>query len=269
MSRSFRRPVPVAPKPPTSEEFDLLHETAAHPFHAELWRRAMGPDYPADVDPSSSCSQSLLAHIHESLALRSGDTLVDLGCGRGGPGLWLARESGAGLIGIDFSPRAVSLASTLAAQFTLRVPAEFRVGSFEHTELPDASVQGLMSVDALPMAPDRDAALREVRRILEPGARAVFTASKPGEGQPSGIHNPGTWEERIEGAGLHLEHEASRPDVAPFWDRLYGLWREHETSLRDAVGDAATDCMLAEARELGPSIATRRFVVFTVRRSAR
>jgi SAM-dependent methyltransferase len=269
MSSDAQPPAPVAPKPPTPEEFDLLHETAAHPFHAELWRRAMGPDYPADADPSSSCSRSLLAHIHEALALRSDDTLVDLGCGRGGPGLWLARESGARLIGIDFSPRAVSLANTLAARFTLRVPAEFHVGSFERTELPDASVQGLMSVDALPFAPDRDAALREVRRILEPGARAVFTTTKPGEGQPSGTSSPRTWEERIDGAGLHLEHEASRSDVAPFWERLYSLWREHETSLRAAFGDAATDCMLAEARELGPSIATRHFVVFTVRRSAR
>ena len=84
-------PTPILP---AVGEFDLLHETAGHPLIADLLRRAMGDDCPVDVDPTSSCTRSLLAHILEMLALRPGDLLVDLGCGRGGPGLWLARETG-------------------------------------------------------------------------------------------------------------------------------------------------------------------------------
>ncbi len=35
------------PLPPGLAQFDLLHETAGHPLHADLWQRAMGDDYPA------------------------------------------------------------------------------------------------------------------------------------------------------------------------------------------------------------------------------
>ena len=97
MSIDGQPPTSPSPIPPTLGEFDLLHETASHPLLADLLQRAMGDDYPVDVDPSSSCTQSLLAHILEMLALRPGDLLVDLGCGRGGPGLWLARDSTASI----------------------------------------------------------------------------------------------------------------------------------------------------------------------------
>ena len=173
------------PIPPAVGEFDLAHKTAGHPLHADLWQRAMGDDYPVDVDPSS-CTRSLLAHILEMLALRPGDLLVNLGCGRGGPGLWLARETRARLVGLDFSPKGIALAIRTAERFALPTPAQFRVASFDATGLPDASADGVVSVDALPFAPDRDAALRELRRVLRPGARAVFTAATPAEAEPPG-----------------------------------------------------------------------------------
>jgi len=54
--------------------------------------------------------------------LAPGQTLVDLGCGRGGPGLWLAREAGALLIGVDFSPVAADQATHRAVLFGLTGP---------------------------------------------------------------------------------------------------------------------------------------------------
>lgn len=252
--------------PPALGEFELLHETASHPLLAELYQRAMGDDYPVDVDPSSSCTRSLLGHILEMLALRSGDLLVDLGCGRGGPGLWLARETRARLAGLDFSPTGIALAMCTAERFALQTPVQFRVASFDVTGLPDASADGVISVDALPFAPDRDAALREVRRVLRPGARAVFTAAKPAEHQRPCPSGAGGWPDRVAGAGLEIDHDEPRPDVPSFWLRLYQLWEQHEVSLRNEIGDRATDNMLAEAREVAPKLATLQFRAFTVRR---
>jgi len=251
---------------PALGEFDLLHETASHPLLADLVQRAMGDDYPVDVEPSSSCTRSLLAHILEMLALRPGDLLVDLGCGRGGPGLWLARETGARLVGLDFSPKGIALATRTAERFALLTPAQFRVALFDATGLPDASADGVVSVDALPFAPDRDAALRELRRVLRPGARAVFTAARSADDQPPGPSGTGAWPDRVAGADLELDHDEPRPDVPSFWLRLYRLWEQHEVSLRTELGDRATDNMLAEAREVAPKLATLHFRAFTVRR---
>jgi SAM-dependent methyltransferase len=263
MSVSHTSPTPI---PPAFGEFDLLHETAGHPLIADLLQRAMGDDYPVDVDPSSSCTRSLLSHILEMLALRPADLLVDLGCGRGGPGLWLARETKARLVGLDFSPKGIALARRTAERFALQTPAQFLVASFDATGLPDASADGVVSVDALPFAPDRDAALRELRRVLRPGARAVFTAATPADDQPPSPSGTGAWPDGVAGAGLELDHDEPRPDVPSFWLRLYRLWEEHEVSLRTELGDRATDNMLAEAREVAPKLATLHFRAFTVRR---
>jgi len=265
MSFDAQPPTSPSPIPPTPGEFDLLHETASHPLLAGLVQRAMGDDYPVDVDPSSSCTQSLLGHILEMLALRPGDLLVDLGCGRGGPGLWLARETRARLVGLDFSPKGIDLATRTAERFALPTPAQFRVASFDATGLPDASADSAVSVDALPFAPDRDAALRELRRVLRPGARAVFTARSADDRQP-GPGGTSAWPDRIAGAGLALDHDEPRPDVPSFWLRLYRLWEQHEVSLRAELGDRATDNLLAEAREVAPKLGTLHFRAFTVRR---
>ena len=82
-----------------------------------LWAEAMGEEYPAEVEPFSACSRWLLGRIVAALGLRPDGRLVDLGCGRGGPGLWLARALSVHLVGVDFSPVAVRLALSRAGDF--------------------------------------------------------------------------------------------------------------------------------------------------------
>jgi SAM-dependent methyltransferase len=84
-----------------------------------VWERA-DPDLPGEVEPFSFVSAVLLGHVARALGLSPGETLVDLGCGRGGPGLWLARRAGASLVGVDFSAVAVGQASRRAGPFGLQ-----------------------------------------------------------------------------------------------------------------------------------------------------
>jgi SAM-dependent methyltransferase len=140
-----------------------------------LYAVAMGDQYPVEVEPFSSCTWWLLGRLVSVLRLCPDDLLVDLGCGRGGPGLWLARALSARLIGIDFSPVAIDLAARRAGAFVAAGRAEFRVAAFDQTGLPNAGAAGVISVDALPFAEDRLTALREVHRILAPGGRCALT----------------------------------------------------------------------------------------------
>jgi SAM-dependent methyltransferase len=153
-----------------AQDYDAAHAGVQESVvMRRLWSEAMGDQYPAEVDPFSSCTWWLLGNMVAALRLPAGGRLVDLGCGRGGPGLWLARALSASWVGIDFSPVAVELAVQRAPEFLGSGRAEFRRATFERTGLPDASVDGAASVDALPFAVDRVAALREVLRILVPG----------------------------------------------------------------------------------------------------
>jgi 2-polyprenyl-3-methyl-5-hydroxy-6-metoxy-1,4-benzoquinol methylase len=69
-----------------------------------------GDDYPVEADPRSYVTLSELHRIAFELRVGPGQSIVDLGCGHGGPGLWVARETGATLVGIDQSRRAIALA---------------------------------------------------------------------------------------------------------------------------------------------------------------
>jgi ubiquinone/menaquinone biosynthesis C-methylase UbiE len=225
----------------TPADYDTAHAGLhASPLMRELWARAMGDQYPAEVEPFSACSWWLLGNAVAALRPRPDGLLVDLGCGRGGPGLWLARALSARLVGIDFSPVAVDLAATRAARFVGPGRAEFRQGTFERTGLPGGYADGVLSVDALQFAKDRVAALREVRRILVPVGRAVVTVRQ----RPAGTDG---WPTMATAAGLAVEQSLVYPDYDEYWRRLYALWTEHEQRLRPELGDAATDNLMREA----------------------
>jgi hypothetical protein len=62
---------------------------------------------PPEVGPSNMVPLAGLHEITAALALSPDGVLADLACGRGGPGMWLAREVGARLLGVDVSAEAV------------------------------------------------------------------------------------------------------------------------------------------------------------------
>jgi len=231
-----------------SGDYDAAHAGVdASPLMRQLWSQAMGDQYPAEVEPFSSCSWWLLGQVVSALRLRPDGLLVDLGCGRGGPGLWLARALAARLVGIDFSSVAVGLATARAGAFVPPGRVDFRRATFERTGLPDGCADGVVSVDALPFADDRAAALREVRRILVPGGRAAVTVRE----RPAGADD---WPTMSAAAGLEVEQSLENPHNDEHWQRLYRLWQAHEAQLRSELGDRATDNLMREVAEAGPRI---------------
>jgi len=137
-------------------------------------REVLGDEYPAAVDPQSFTTVSELRRFADELRVEPGQVLADVGCGRGGPGLWVAVASRARLVGLDIAEDALEAARARAA--AMAADAEFRLGSFEATGLPDESVHAVMSIDALLFTPSKAAAFVELHRILRPGGRLVLTS---------------------------------------------------------------------------------------------
>ena len=139
-----------------------------------VWRDVLGSEYPVGLDPSSWVAVSELERFARELRVGPGNTLVDLGCGRGGAGLWVAAALGARLVGIDIAQAALETARARAR--AMELAADFRRGSFESTGLNDGEADAMMSVDALLFTPSKAAAFAELRRTLRPGGRLVFTS---------------------------------------------------------------------------------------------
>ncbi|NSC25395.1 class I SAM-dependent methyltransferase [Streptomyces albus subsp. chlorinus] len=233
-----------------------------------LHRDAFGTDYPEEIDVFSSCSWWTLGQAIAQLRMVPDGTLVDLGCGQGGPGLWVARATRTHLVGIDFSATARALARAAAPRFLPPGRAEFRYGTLTATGLGGARADGVLSIDALPFSPDRRRTLQEIRRILKPGARAVFTCGeRTGSGEGAG---PSSWPRMARAAGLEVTATLTDEGRGERWTRLYALWQRHARELVADLGEAPAGRLLEEARTLGPLMrsGTVRHLLLAVRRPA-
>lgn len=163
-------------RPSLSDRFNRSHTARLQSATLErLYRTAYGEDYPAEATPNAFVSRTTLQRLVGVLHVGPGHIVVDLGCGHGGPGLWVAQQLGAHLIGIDLSAVGVALARDRAAALGLGERARFQEGDLTATGLPEASCDAAISLDVLVFVPDKAAAVREVARILRPGGRFGFT----------------------------------------------------------------------------------------------
>jgi len=107
----------------------------------------------------------------------SGDSLLlEIGCGSGGPALFLARTTGAHVIGVDINEHGVAQANRQAQEENLAERARFeQIDAGKPLPFADESFDAVICIDAINHLPDRLATLREWRRMLKPGGRVLFT----------------------------------------------------------------------------------------------
>jgi SAM-dependent methyltransferase len=226
---------PNRPAPPSLAGMRArMDEFYAGPWRSPTLRRIRrevhGDEYPEEVAPNGSVTRSELRRLARDLGVGPGQRLVDLACGNGGVALWLARETGAHATGVDLSAEAVRQARERVAAFGVDGRADFLVGDFAGTGLPARSFDGAVSIDALWMAADKPAVLREVARLLRPGAPFVFTTwdfgVEPPEGPQVADHRP-----LLEEAGFAVETYDRLAD----WEREFRATVERHRALRDAL----------------------------------
>jgi ubiquinone/menaquinone biosynthesis C-methylase UbiE len=207
-----------------------------------------GGEYPAEADPRSHLTWTELRRIARELRVAPGDAFVDLGCGQGGPCLWVARETGASVVGLDLAQVAIDRARERARELNLGGRARFEVADIVATWLPEAGLDAAMSIDTLWAVPDKPGAMRELARILRPGARFVFTnwdrdLSPPGYPAPLNDHRP-----LLEDAGFAVEAYDVRPDAEAKRRAYYERIVAAEQELIEDMGEEGARKMLFEAR---------------------
>jgi ubiquinone/menaquinone biosynthesis C-methylase UbiE len=218
------------------------------PTRRAIFREVYGVDYPEEVAPNSFITMPLLRCMAQSLAAGPGATIIDVGCGSAGPSLWVARETGAALVGVDLASGAVEHAARRAQEFGVADRAHFEVGDCTALRFAAHTFDAAMSVDVLWMVPDRPAALREVARIVKPGARFVFTnwdrdLAPPGTPPPVPDHRP-----LLRAAGFEIETYEEVPEAEAKRRAVYERYVASEEALRRELSAEAVQSMLFEAR---------------------
>jgi SAM-dependent methyltransferase len=226
--------------------------TPRSPTLAAIWRKhALGPDYPEGFEHISFLTLAELRMVADELRLDANSRFVDLACGLGGPGLWVARETGAQLTGVDLSPVAVAGARDRAARLGLSAAARFSIGTFAETGLGDAAFDAAMSADALQYAPDKEAALVETARILRPGGRLVFACFEVEAERVAGLPVLGTdpigdYRPLLDRAGFDV---SSYAETTNWRKRMTGAYQgiiNAKPSLTEEMGDAGYSALFGE-----------------------
>jgi len=218
-----------------------------------LWREhAYNNEFPSEFAHIGFLSLIEAHQILELLQIGPGEVFVDIACGAGGPGLWMARQTGASLIGIDPTQAGLRAARDRAARTGLADRSRFQLGTFERTGLPDESVDVIVSFEALQYAPDKRAALGEFSRLLRPGGRLgvicfEVDAIKAGDLPVLGVDPIADYRPLLAEAGLHIDTYSETPG---WQQRVYGAFRaiaDAKSRLTEEMGVEAASAAVAEA----------------------
>jgi cyclopropane fatty-acyl-phospholipid synthase-like methyltransferase len=129
------------------------------------------------ADEATQTHEDALANTNrflaDALALGPADRCLDAGCGVGGTAIWVARERGAHVTGVNLSEHQVERAMRFAEARGVSARTTFLVMDYAAMEFDDGTFDAAWNLDSLCHSADASSYLAEVYRVLRPGGRYI------------------------------------------------------------------------------------------------
>ncbi len=153
-----------------------LYDNAYEHYDADVYRQVRVETYGQDLGQTGWTTTQESAEIPRTLQLTRDSQVLEVGCGSGRYALQVAATIGCRILGVDLNAPGIANANRLAATQNLMTQAQFQIVDASHP-LPfaDSSFDAAFSNDVLCHIPGRLALLRELFRVLKPGARFLFS----------------------------------------------------------------------------------------------
>ncbi len=228
-----------------SKRIDLFESIYSN-FGEQVVEAVRAETFGRDIGQNSWLTADEYDRFISLLGLASGGRALEVASGSGGPALYLADRTGCRVTGIDVSESGVATATRRAADSGLAHQVDFRLTD-ANARLPfdDDTFDAVVCIDSMNHLPGRSGVLREWRRVLRAGGRALFTdpvlITGPVTNDELAVRSsvglflfvpPGVNERLIEESGLSLIRQEDVTDNAAL---ISGRWHAARLSRRDTL----------------------------------
>ncbi len=175
----------------------MSRAVARHYTHGDLMKAVLRGLKEAGLDADKLTPEDTvpLDHLHgrgerateeilESLGLKPGDQLLDIGSGLGGPARMIAKRAGARVSGVDVTPEFVEAAVELSELTGMAGKTDFRVANALDLPFADGSFDAAYTHNVAMSVADKKTFYAEARRIVRSGGRFVAADVAQGPGGP-------------------------------------------------------------------------------------
>ena len=157
---------------PAPSYYDVSYGNFQTELYSDIRRESFGEDIGQNSWLTSKEQDMFLGWLD----LSSGETLLDVACGSGGPALRIAENTGCSVVGVDLHEQAIATAKSLASQRHLTDRTDFRVvNAIGPLPYPYACFDAITCVDAINHIPNRPSVIAQWADLLKPGGRLLFT----------------------------------------------------------------------------------------------
>lgn len=153
-----------------------LYDTSYDHYAAEVQRAVRRETYGEDLGQTGWMTTKELCYFLQLLAVDSGSEVLEVGSGAGGCALFMAKQTGCCVTGIDINEHGIRNANGLAREGGMEDRVRFeRVDASQTLPFEKAKFDAVFSNDAVCHISDRPFLLKEWHRVLKPGGRILFT----------------------------------------------------------------------------------------------
>lgn len=187
----------------------MSEQVAAHYTHGSLMESILEKLQEAGValDGLSALDLAPMDHLHgrgraatddmiAHLRPQAGQSIIDIGCGVGGPARYIAERHGAEVTGIDLTAEFIEVAAELARLTGLSDKAHFKQANALDLPFEDATFDAGFTQNVSMSVPDKAQFFAEAARVLKPGAR--FVAGEVAQGPGGDVIYPVPWAMTVE-----------------------------------------------------------------------
>lgn len=164
---------------------------------------------------SAKCSDLSCGSNLGFMDIELGESVLDLGCGRGNETIEAARLAGQNgkAVGLDITP-AMILQARAQANHAGIPNIDFVHGDIENLPFEDMTFHAVLSNCVINHARSKKAAYKEIHRVLKPGGRFVISDAVTKDPLPDSVKNdPQAWADCFGGAITEMEYLDSIQDA--------------------------------------------------------